>query len=251
MDFVAIIPARYASTRFPAKPLALLGDKIVVEHVYLQAKRVFKDVFVATDDNRIMQAVMNFGGKVVMTKTNHKSGTDRCREAYEKCGIEAQVIVNIQGDEPFIHPSQLEGIIRCFDDLNTDIATLARPFNSNTNYKSLSNPNIPKVVVDSNLNALYFSRSVIPFLRDIPQDQWASNYTYLGHIGLYAYKRDVLNRITSISQDDLEIAENLEQLRWLSAGYRIKVGLTDIETIGIDTPDDLIKAQNYLNSKGL
>lgn len=251
MDYVAIIPARYASTRFPAKPLALLGDKIVVEHVYLQARKVFKDVFVATDDERIMQAVENFGGRAIMTGTSHRSGTDRCREAYVKCGVKAQVVVNIQGDEPFIHSSQLESVMSCFDQPCTDIATLARPFGSDADFQTLSNPNMPKVVVDDHMNALYFSRSVIPFLRDIPQDQWASHYTYLGHIGLYAYRTEVLEKITSMPQADLEKAENLEQLRWLLAGYKIKVGITQIETIGIDTPDDFVAAQKYLKEREL
>ncbi|MBO5932835.1 MAG: 3-deoxy-manno-octulosonate cytidylyltransferase [Bacteroidaceae bacterium] len=245
-SFVAIIPARFASTRFPGKPLAILGGKPVIQRVYEQAKKVFENVFVATDDDRIYDAVEQFGGKAIMTSPNHKSGTDRCYEAYQKCGIETDVVVNIQGDEPFIHQSQLQTIKELFLQPETDIATLVKPFASNTSFDVLSNPNSPKVVVDDNWNALYFSRSVIPYLRGKETESWASEHTYYKHIGLYAFKSDVLGKVTSLVQAPLEIAESLEQLRWLSAGYTIKVGKTNVETIGIDTPEDLAAAEKFL-----
>lgn len=245
-SFVAIIPARFASTRFPGKPLAILGGKPVIQRVYEQAKKVFENVFVATDDDRIYDTVEQFGGKAIMTSPNHKSGTDRCYEAYQKCGIETDVVVNIQGDEPFIHQSQLQTIKDLFLQPETDIATLVKPFASDTSFDVLSNPNSPKVVVDDNWNALYFSRSVIPYLRGKETETWASEHTYYKHIGLYAFRSDVLGKVTSLEQAPLEIAESLEQLRWLSAGYTIKVGKTNVETIGIDTPEDLAAAEKFL-----
>ena len=245
-SFVAVIPARFASTRCPGKPLAILGGKPVIQRVYEQAKKVFENVFVATDDDRIYDAVEQFGGKTIMTSPNHKSGTDRCYEAYQKCGIETDVVVNIQGDEPFIHQSQLQTIKELFLQPETDIATLVKPFASDTSFDVLSNPNSPKVVVDDNWNALYFSRSVIPYLRGKETESWASEHTYYKHIGLYAFKSDVLGKVTSLEQAPLEIAESLEQLRWLSAGYTIKVGKTNVETIGIDTPEDLAAAEKFL-----
>lgn len=250
-SFVAIIPARFASTRFPGKPLAILGGKPVIQRVYEQAKKVFENVFVATDDDRIYDTVEQFGGKAIMTSPNHKSGTDRCYEAYQKCGIETDVVVNIQGDEPFIHQSQLQTIKELFLQPETDIATLVKPFAFDTSFDVLSNPNSPKVVVDDNWNALYFSRSVIPYLRGKETETWASEHTYYKHIGLYAFRSDVLGKVTSLEQAPLEIAESLEQLRWLSAGYTIKVGKTNVETIGIDTPEDLAAAEKFLMNNKL
>ena len=250
-SFVAIIPARYASTRFPGKPLAILGGKPVIQRVYEQALKVFENVYVATDDDRIYSAVQAFGGNVVMTSSDHKSGTDRCYEAYRKCGVEADVVVNIQGDEPFIDPSQLVTIKELFANPETDIATLVKPFAKDLPYQALENPNSPKVVVDDNWNALYFSRSVIPYLRRDEQEHWAENHNYYKHIGLYAFRADVLGSVTSLKQAPLELAESLEQLRWLSAGYTIKVGTTDVETIGIDTPEDLSNAEKFLMENSL
>ena len=246
MEFAAIIPARYASTRFPAKPLAVLGGKPVIIRVCEQASKVFSHVFVATDDQRIFDAVKEGGFTPVMTRQDHKSGTDRCYEAFCKCGVNADVVVNIQGDEPFIQPSQLQTIKSLFDSPDTDIATLVKPFSPDTPFEKLANPNSPKVVVDDNWNALYFSRSVIPYLRGIPECEWTSRHTYYKHIGLYAFKSQVLKAVTELPQAPLEKAESLEQLRWLSAGYRIKVGVTQVETIGIDTPDDLEAANLFL-----
>jgi len=246
MKFLGLIPARYASTRFPAKPLAMLGGKPVIERVYEQVVGCVDDAYVATDDERIAEAVKAFGGKVVMTATTHKSGTDRCREAAMKVGGAFDVVINIQGDEPFIHPSQIETVKRCFDDASTQIATLVKPFGTDATWEQLQNPNSPKVVVDKDFHALYFSRSVIPYLRGVSTEEWLSRHTYYKHIGLYAYQRAVLDEITALPQSSLELAESLEQLRWLENGYTIKVGLTDVETIGIDTPEDLKRAEEFL-----
>ena len=251
MEFAAIIPARYASTRFPAKPLAVLGGKPVIIRVCEQAKKVFDHVFVATDDARIFDAVREGGFTPIMTREDHKSGTDRCYEAFMKCGVKADVVVNIQGDEPFIQPSQLQTIKSLFDSPDTDIATLVKPFGPDSTFDRIANPNSPKVVVDDNWNALYFSRSVIPYLRGIPQEEWPARHTYFKHIGLYAFKAHVLKAVTELPQAPLEKAESLEQLRWLSAGYRIKVGVTDVETIGIDTPDDLAAAGEFLKKQSV
>ncbi len=251
MEFAAIIPARYASTRFPAKPLAVLGGKPVIIRVCEQAKKVFDHVFVATDDARIFDAVREGGFTPIMTREDHKSGTDRCYEAFMKCGVKADVVVNIQGDEPFIQPSQSQTIKSLFDSPDTDIATLVKPFGPDSTFDRIANPNSPKVVVDDNWNALYFSRSVIPYLRGIPQEEWPARHTYFKHIGLYAFKAHVLKAVTELPQAPLEKAESLEQLRWLSAGYRIKVGVTDVETIGIDTPDDLAAAEEFLKKQSV
>lgn len=251
MKFIGIIPARYASTRFPAKPLAMLGGKPVIQRVYEQVNGVLDDACVATDDERIEAAVKAFGGKVVMTSTAHKSGTDRVQEAFEKIGQGYDVVVNIQGDEPFIQPSQLEAVKACFADEATQIATLVKPFVEADGWEALQNPNSPKVVVDGRMNALYFSRSVIPYLRGVEKEEWLKKHTYYKHIGLYAYRAEVLREITRLPQSPLELAESLEQLRWLENGYCIKVGITDVETIGIDTPEDLEKAEKFLQSHNL
>ena len=249
MKFIGIIPARYASTRFPAKPLAMLGGKTVIQRVYEQVSGVFDEAYVATDDERIEEAVKAFGGKVVMTSVNHKSGTDRCFEAYTKVDEGYDVIVNIQGDEPFIQPSQLEAVKACFDDPATQIATLVKPFTPEDEFMALENVNAPKVVVNKNMNALYFSRSIIPYQRNAEKQDWLKGHTYYKHIGLYAYRSEVLREITSLPQSSLELAESLEQLRWLENGYTIKVGITEVETIGIDTPEDLEKAEKFLEQQ--
>lgn len=243
MKFIGLIPARYASTRFPGKPLALLGGKPVIQRVYEQVTSVLDDACVATDDERIYNCVKEFGGKVVMTRTDHKSGTDRIEEAIEKIGGDYEVIVNIQGDEPFIQRSQIETVCSCFDDEETQIATLGKPF---TSMDAVANPNSPKIVVDNNNFAMYFSRSIIPFVRGKEQTEWLDHYPFLKHLGIYAYRREVLRKITQLPQSSLEIAESLEQLRWLQNGFKIKVGLTDIETVGIDTPEDLERAEREL-----
>ena len=243
---MAIIPARYASTRFPAKPLAMLGGKPIVQRVYEQVAKVVERVAVATDDERIFDTVVSFGGKVVMTSPNHKSGTDRCAEAYDKLGCEADIVINVQGDEPFVAPEQIEALIGCFDSEEVDIATLVKPFSEASSIEALENPNSPKVVINEKSEAIYFSRSVVPYLRGTERDEWLKHHTFYKHIGIYAFRAKVLNEVTALAQTPLEKAESLEQLRWLESGYKIRVGITDIETIGIDTPEDLERAEHYL-----
>lgn len=249
MNFLALIPARYASTRFPGKPLALLAGKPIIQHVYERVSTVFENAYVVTDDERIEACVKTFGGRSVMTGTHHKSGTDRCFEALEKLGAGFDVVVNVQGDEPFIAASQLETIKQCFEDADTQIATLVKPFVPADGIEALENPNSPKVVLDNNSYAVYFSRSVIPYLRGVDKSEWLTQHTFYKHIGLYAYRCEVLKAITAMPLGVLEQAESLEQLRWLQAGYRIKVGSTDVETIGIDTPEDLERAKNFLEQQ--
>ena len=244
MNFIAIIPARYASTRFPGKPLAILGGKTVIERVYEQVQQVLEAVYVATDDERIYDAVKAFGGQAVMTSANHKSGTDRIAEAVKIIGGDYDVVVNVQGDEPFIQPEQIETLCHCFDDSSTQIATLGKRF---TDMAGVENPNSPKIVVDNRGFAMYFSRSVIPYIRGAEQETWLEHYPYLKHLGIYAYRTKVLEEVTHLPQSSLEVAESLEQLRWLQNGYRIKVAETEFETVGIDTPEDLQKAEEFLN----
>lgn len=246
MKFLGIIPARYASTRFPAKPLALLGGKPVIQRVYEQVVKLLDDAVVATDDERIEAAVKAFGGKVVMTSTSHRSGTDRCYEALTKVDGEFDVVINIQGDEPFIQPSQIRTVMDCFEDSSTQIATLVKPFTPQDGFDALENVNSPKVVVNKQMQALYFSRSIIPFFRNKDKKAWLAGHTYYKHIGLYAYRTEVLKEITQLPQSSLELAESLEQLRWLENGYVIKVGESQVETIGIDTPEDLARAELFL-----
>ena len=255
MKFIGIIPARYASTRFPAKPLAMLGGRPVIQRVYEQVNGILDDACVATDDERIEAAVKAFGGKVVMTSTEHKSGTDRVQEAFEKVGAGYDVVVNIQGDEPFIQPSQITALMDCFSDADTEIATLVHPFTSQNTWDDLANPNYVKVVVAADRNtsflgkAVYFSRSVVPYLRGVEQSEWLRKGQFYRHIGMYAYRADVLQRITQLRQTPLELAECLEQLRWLEHGLTIKVAECHTVSIGIDTPQDLEKAIEYLQTE--
>ena len=246
MNFIGLIPARYASTRFPGKPLALLAGKPVIQHVYEQAAKVLDAVYVATDDERIYNKVLEFGGKVVMTSTEHHSGTDRIEEALEKVGGDFDVAINIQGDEPFIAQSQIETLCHCFEDEATQIATLGKPFEC---IEAVENPNSPKIVVDNRGYAMYFSRSIIPFVRSVERQEWLKKYPFLKHLGIYAYRTEVLKAITRLPQSSLELAESLEQLRWLENGYRIKVGITNVETVGIDTPEDLQRAEDFIRSR--
>ena len=248
LTFIGIIPARFASTRFPGKPLAMLGGKTMIERVYNQVSMVLDRVVVATDDDRILAAVESFGGKAVMTSTQHRSGTDRCQEAYLKNGGHEDVVINIQGDEPFIQPDQLRAIMACFEDEGTDIATLVRPFDPCRTFSELENPNSPKVVLDNQMRARYFSRSVIPYVRGHEREQWPALTQYYTHVGMYAYRAHVLAQITRLPQSPLELAESLEQLRWLENGYTIKAGITTTATIGIDTPEDLQRAEEYLRN---
>ena len=247
MKFTAIIPARYASTRFPGKPLAVLGGKTVIQRVYEQVNNVLSEVYVATDDERIFKCVESFGGKAVMTRSDHQSGTDRIQEAVEKTSTQTDVIINVQGDEPFIQPSQIQTLMQLFDDPSTQIGTLGKYFE---NIEAVENPNSPKIVMDNRGFALYFSRSVIPYIRGKERQNWFGEYPFLKHLGVYAYRREVLTEVTKLPQSSLEKTESLEQLRWLQNGYRIRVGLTDVETVGIDTPEDLQRAEAFLNQIG-
>ena len=241
---MAIIPARYASTRFPGKPLAVLGGKTVIQRVYEQVSSVLDEVYVATDDQRIYDCVTGFSGRAVMTRADHKSGTDRIEEAVEKIRSSADVIINVQGDEPFIQPSQINILMSLFDDPDTQIGTLGKHFES---IEAVENPNSPKIVTDNHGFALYFSRSIVPYIRGKERTDWFGEYPFMKHLGIYAYRREVLREVTQLPQSSLEKAESLEQLRWLQNGYRIRVGLTDVETVGIDTPEDLQRAEEFLN----
>jgi len=246
--FAGIIPARYASSRFPGKPLAIIGDKPMIQRVYEQVSKVLNKVYVATDDERIFKCVVDFGGKAVMTSPDHLSGTDRCAEAVTKIeketGETIDVVINIQGDEPFVKPEQIAALMNCFADEKVEIATLIRKTEAD---EDLFNPNQPKVVINSAGEAIYFSRSVIPFIRDFEVAEWSKKHTFFKHIGLYAYKTHTLLAITKLSRSALEIAESLEQNRWLENGYRIMTAVTEWESIGIDTPEDLEKAKKIVN----
>lgn len=247
MKFIAIIPARYASTRFPGKPLAMLGGKTVIRRVHDQVLKAIDNVVVATDDERIFRHVTDFGGRAVMTSTHHRSGTDRCWEAYLACVGSEDVIINVQGDEPFIHPDQIRAIMQCFDDSSTDIATLIKPFDQRGSWAELDDSNKVKVVTDVNMNALYFSRSVIPHLRGVDKALWPAKHQFYTHLGMYAYRAHVLEAVTRLQPSSLEVSESLEQLRWLENGFKIKVGITEHTSIGIDTPADLERAEQFLS----
>jgi 3-deoxy-manno-octulosonate cytidylyltransferase (CMP-KDO synthetase) len=242
MIIVGIIPARYASTRFPGKPLAMIHGKTMIQRVYEQATKALEHVVVATDDERIATAVANFGGHCVMTAEHHQSGTDRCVEAllkYEQLkGITAHVAINIQGDEPFIDPGQITQLATLFNESGTQLATLIKPID---NTDTLFSPNRVKVVTDAQNNALYFSRQAIPFIRGAETGQWLNQRTFYVHIGMYGYLRQALLQITQLPQSSLEVAESLEQLRWIENGYPIKTAITHVEALAIDTPDDLEK----------
>jgi len=246
MKFIAIIPARYTSTRFPGKPLADMAGKPMIQRVYEQVNKAVAEVWVATDDSRIFDTVGSFGGHAVMTSPDHRSGTDRIQEAYTIINKQFDVIINVQGDEPFIQPVQIEALKNCFDSDKVQLATLVKPFRKEDGFDVLFNSNSPKVVINKRNEAIYFSRSIIPYIRDVHHTEWLDRHTFYKHIGMYAYRPDILNEITQLPQSLLEKAESLEQLRWIENGYRIRVGYTDLETIGIDTPEDMEKALKFL-----
>lgn len=243
MKILAIIPARYASTRFPAKPLVDIAGKTMIQRVYEQVRKVtaLGDVVVATDNQKIFEHVTSFGGHVCMTKESHVSGTDRCYEALTLQPGSFDYVINIQGDEPFIQPDQIQLLIRLLDG-QTEIATLVKKIDQP---ETLFNPNIVKAVVSKSGDALYFSRSTIPHIRNTPENEWLTKHTFFKHIGMYAYRADILEQLTQLEVSLLEKAESLEQLRWLENGFRIKTAETQTETIGIDTPEDLKKALEY------
>lgn len=242
MNILGIIPARYDSTRFPGKPLVEIKGKSMIMRVYEQSAIAFKTVYVATDDDRIYHHVKSFGGEVIMTSREHKSGTDRCAEAALKISEELNasfdIVVNIQGDEPFIQPSQLALLVSCFNDSETEIATLVKQIELE---EDIWDPNKPKVVLNNKEQAIYFSRSAIPFIRNVPKEEWLNKGKFYKHIGLYAYRSKILQEITKLPMSKLELYESLEQLRWIENGYKIGVRISDIETISIDTPEDLKK----------
>lgn len=242
MNFIGIIPARYESTRFPGKPLAIINNKPMIQWVYENASKALDQVFVATDDDRIFNTVEAFGGKVVKTSPAHHSGTDRCAEAASKLSetIDFDVVINIQGDEPFIQAEQIDLLKSCFKS-DEEIATLVKKIDSS---EELFNQNRPKVVLDKNNNALYFSRSPIPFVRGSEEKDWPTKTKFWAHIGMYAFKTNILQEITKLTQGELELTESLEQLRWLENGYKIKTAETKTQSIGIDTPEDLKAAIN-------
>ncbi len=246
MKILGLIPARFASSRFPGKPLAEISGKPMIQWVYERTSQVFDNVYVATDDERIQKAVIGFGGRVVMTATTHQSGTDRCAEALnaieKTVNIKFDIVVNIQGDEPFIQPDQLKKVASCFNNPSAQIATLVKPF---SNSEDIFNPNSPKVILNRKDEAIYFSRSVIPFIRSKDKTEWQQHHTFYKHIGLYAYRSDVLREITKLAQSPLELAESLEQLRWVENGYKIKVEKTDMETLAVDTPEDLERVKEF------
>jgi 3-deoxy-manno-octulosonate cytidylyltransferase (CMP-KDO synthetase) len=231
-----IIPARFASTRFPGKPLAMIFGKPMIQHVWERASSVLKDVWVATDDDRIAQAVEHFGGRVVMTSANHPSGTDRCLEAMELVCKDAEAIINIQGGEPYVHRSQLEKLVELISMPHVEIASLKKKIDDE---HILFDPNKVKVITDLDGRALYFSRQVIPFQKGLEKDKWHSSFDYFKHLGLYAYKSEILRQLAVLPPSSLEMAESLEQLRWLQNGYNIYLAETGIETPAVDTPADL------------
>ncbi len=236
---IGIIPARYASSRFPGKPLVDIHGKTMIRRVYEQASKaqLLDAVVVATDDLRIADEVKKFGGLYALTKESHQSGTDRCAEV-SLLYPEYEVVINIQGDEPFIDPTQIDLLAACFNDQETEIATLIKPVVAT---EELFNVNSPKVVLNKKNEAIYFSRQTIPYLRNVAEQDWLSRHTFFKHIGIYGYRANVLKALSVLPPSTLEQAESLEQLRWIENGYKIKTALTHVETLAIDSPEDLLK----------
>ena len=246
-QFAGIIPARFGSSRFPGKPLVMIGDKTMIQRVYDQASKILDLVFVATEDNRIYDTVLKFGGKAVMTSPNHLSGTDRCAEAVlkinEETGRKIDIVINIQGDEPFIKPEQIALLMKCFADDKVELATLIRKVDPG---EDIFNPNQPKVIINLKSDAIYFSRTPIPYVRDTEKEEWTKKHVFYKHIGLYAYRTQTLKKITLLPCSSLELSESLEQNRWIENGYNIRTAVTSWQSIGIDTPEDLEKANMFL-----
>lgn len=244
MNVLGLIPARYGSSRFEGKPLALINGKMMIQRVYEQAMKADRlaEVMVATDDQRIFDAVTGFGGKAIMTSTKHHSGTDRCCEVIEKMNGRFGAVVNIQGDEPYVNPLEINQIAEIISENGTSLASLCRPIRE---YDELISRNAVKVVLDKNGKALYFSRHAIPFMRnEADETKWIEKRTYYKHLGIYAYKADVLKEIAALPQSGLEIAESLEQLRWLENGYTIKMGVTEFDSYSVDVPEDILKIES-------
>ena len=247
---IGIIPARFASTRFPGKPLAKIDEAPMIEHVYRRASQALEEVFVATDDRRIYNTVIEFKGEAIMTSPLHRSGTDRCAEALniirERYEINPDIVINIQGDEPFIKPEQIKQIGSCFDDDSVEIASLIMKLK---NWKSLNDPDQVKVIINKEMYALYFSRSAIPYVRNADKEKWLSYHTFYKHLGIYGYRTETLARISRLHPSSLEKAEALEQNRWLENGLSIKCAITDWESIGVDTPEDLERAIKLMKTR--
>ncbi len=245
MKILGVIPARYASTRFPGKPLVDIAGKTMIQRVYEQALKSEKldEVVVATDDERILLHIQELGYRAILTSSDHQSGTDRCAEVAEKLpGFD--VIINIQGDEPFIDPKQIDLLCSCFADAGTELATLIKPIKT---LEELNNPNSPKVVLNRNNEAIYFSRHAIPYYRGKDEANQLEDITYYNHIGIYGYRTETLKAITKLPVSMLERAESLEQLRWIENGYRIKTSVTELETYAVDTPEDLERLRRKAN----
>jgi 3-deoxy-manno-octulosonate cytidylyltransferase (CMP-KDO synthetase) len=249
MNCIGIIPARYASTRFPGKPLAIINGKTMIRRVYEQASQAghLSHVLIATDDLRIQEHVESFGGEVVMTSATHRSGTERCLEAldihmeHEQSTVTYDVLIDIQGDEPYIPPSIINELASCFKDDRIKIATMIRKI---INDEELSDPNIVKVVIDKNGRAIYFSRYAIPFMRNIEQEDWLKAHTFYKHIGMYGFRVETLRKLVTLPTSPLENAEDLEQLRWIESGFPIQTVITDHDSIAVDVPNDLLKFTN-------
>lgn len=252
MKAIALIPARYGSSRFPGKPLAQLAGREVILHVCDHVAQAGILPVVATDDHRILECVEQAGYQAVMTSKEHRSGTDRICEALSKIESEGvDVVINVQGDEPFIRPAQLSALSEAFNDKEVEIATLVKRFNPASGLEILENPNLVKVVRADNADALYFSRSVIPFIRGVERENWPTTTDFYTHMGVYAYRPKILLKVASLPPSRLEKAESLEQLRWLQAGYRIRTVLTEGDSVGIDTPEDLEEAEkNFFGNFG-
>lgn len=247
LGVIGIIPARYTSTRFPGKPLVDIAGKTMIQRVYEQASKAksLSKVVVATDDERIADEVKRFGGEFAFTAAHHQSGTDRCAEVIETL-TGYDIVINIQGDEPFIEPAQIDLLASCFNEEKVQLATLIKSIQSQ---ESIYNPNSPKVVIDVNGRAMYFSRSPIPFIRNGESDVWAEKHQFYKHIGIYGYRTEALKAITKLPPSSLEIAESLEQLRWIENGFYIQTKVTDLETVAIDTPEDLFKLNKLLKAE--
>lgn len=243
MKILGIIPARYASTRFPGKPLVYINGKSMIQRVYEQAleSKLLNEIVIATDDARIQQHALEFGAKVVMTDPQHASGTDRCAEIISKLEKMPDVVINIQGDEPFIQPEQIDLLCSSFENKSVQIGTLIKRIESDV---ELFNHNVVKAVVNKRSEAIYFSRQPIPYNRNFPENEWLKHQIYYKHIGIYGYRSKTLLEITRLEKSNLEVAESLEQLRWIENGYAIHAGITTLESVGIDTPDDLKKVEN-------
>ncbi len=244
MNILGIVPARFGSTRFPGKPLADINGKSMIQRVYeqcIQANRLSKLV-IATDDEKIFNHVQEFGGHAVITSPQHQSGTDRCAEVIEKIGTDKwDVVINIQGDEPFIHPEQIDLLCSAFEEQETKLATIVKKI---TSVDELFNHNNVKVILNKRNEVVYFSRTPIPYNRNFPEQEWLKYSAYYKHIGIYGYSTQTLLEVSKLAKTNLEVTESLEQLRWIENGYIIRAEITSLDSIAIDTPDDLLKIKS-------